>query len=109
MSADSTTNQREIADDIEDFMPNEFVGESEWLLAQHRIATHDHGVFQAPTLDQILVHQRLDVFVVNERPRRRDLALKNFRYDIGGHELGEAIVRSRLGTRNSEPVIVWQK
>src|SRR5438093_2704467 len=44
MAANSTTDQREIADDVENFVSDEFIGKTQWLFAQDGVAAHDHGV-----------------------------------------------------------------
>src|SRR5205807_942775 len=85
---------------VEDFVPDEFVLKAQWLFAQDCVAAHHHRIFQTTALDQIFLHQRLDLFVVNKRPGRRDLALEEFRYDVGRHELREAVVWPGLGARN---------
>src|SRR6266404_911371 len=95
MSTNSTTDQREVADNVEDFVPNELVWEPQRFFAQHRITTDHDRVFQTAAFDEIFLHQRLDIFVINKCPCRCDLALENFRRDIGRQELGEAIVRTR--------------
>src|SRR6266478_6388300 len=96
MAANSATDERKVADNIENLMPDEFVLETQWLFAQDCLAAHDDRVLEAAALDQIFLNQRLDVFVVNKRPRRRDLALKKFRHDIGRQKLRETIVRPGL-------------
>src|SRR5437868_10821378 len=44
--------EREIADDIEDFMPHEFVGEAQRFLTQNRIAADHDRILEAAALDQ---------------------------------------------------------
>ena len=74
VSANGAAEQREVADDIEDFVPDEFIWETQRLLAQDGIAAHDDGVLQAAALDQVFLHQRLDVLVINKGAGRRDFA-----------------------------------
>src|ERR1043166_1781733 len=82
MAANAAANQRKIANEIEDFMADELILEAKRFFAQHGVAAHDHSVLQTAALDQIFVHERLDVFVVNERPRGRELAFENRRRDL---------------------------
>src|SRR5216110_2170880 len=51
MAADAATDQREIADDVENFVPDEFIRKTQWLFAQDGVAAHDHSVFQTAALD----------------------------------------------------------
>ena len=60
-------------------MPDEFVGKTQWFLAENRLAAHDNRIFEAAALDQIFVHERLDILVVNKCARRSDLALESCR------------------------------
>ena len=80
--SNATANQREIANNIVDFVPNEFVGEAQRFLAENGIAAQDDGVFQAAALDQVLLHERFDLLVVNKCPGRGYLALENRRRDF---------------------------
>src|SRR6202007_2652508 len=79
VAANATANQSEVANNIEDFVPNEFVWKTQRFLAENGIPAQDDGVFQATALDQVLLHQRLDILVINKRPGRGDLAVKNGR------------------------------
>src|SRR5205085_9135899 len=96
MAANPLPEKREVADNIEDFVAHEFIGESQWFLAQDRVAADDDRIFEAASLDQVLVHQSLDVFVKHERPCRRDLAFVYRRGDLGGKKLRELAVWSGL-------------
>ena len=51
VSANTPANQGEIADEIDDFMPDEFILKTQRLFAQDRVATHHHRIFQAATFD----------------------------------------------------------
>ena len=109
VTTNPTADQREVADNVEDFVSDEFVLKTQRLFAQDCVAAHHHRIFQTTALDQIFLHQRLDLFVVDKRPGRRDLALEEFRYDVGRHELRETIVRPGLGARNPHAVVVRQQ
>src|SRR5215218_7471288 len=97
VAANARRKKREVADDIEDFVPDEFIGETERLLAQNRLASHDDGVLETATFDQVFFHERLDVFVENKRARRCDLALENGGRNLRGEKLREASPWSDLG------------
>src|SRR6516162_3000265 len=56
MAANATTDQREVADNVEDLVSDEFILKTQWLFAQNGIAAHNDRVFQAAALDQILFH-----------------------------------------------------
>src|ERR1043166_1266916 len=102
VTVNSLPEKREVPDDIEDFVTDEFVGEPKRFLAQHRVAANHDRVFETAALDEVLVHQVTDVLVKNERPCRRDLVLVNRGRNFGGKELGKLSVRSRLRARDPE-------
>ena len=56
---DRAAEQREVADDIEDFVAHELVLETERLLPEHLLAADDDRVLKTPPLDEPLVHERL--------------------------------------------------
>jgi len=51
MTADGATEEGEIADDIENFVANEFVLEAKGFFAEDRVTANDHGVFEASAFD----------------------------------------------------------
>ena len=108
VTADTPADQREIADNIEDFVPYEFVGKTQRLLAEHRLAAHDNRIFEAAALDQILIHERLDILVVNKCPRRSDLAFESCRRNFYRQKLREFVVRSSLRARDAKLVVRQQ-
>ncbi len=108
MAANGAAKKRQVADDIENFVPDEFVRKPQRLLAQDRFAPNDNGILQASAFDQVFLHQRLDVLVVNEGPGRRDFPFVDLRRDSRGHELSEAIFRSGLGAGDAK-LFVRQK
>src|SRR5437763_13008365 len=89
VAADARSKKRQVADDIDDFVPDEFVGEAQRFLAQDRFAAHDDSVLEAAAFDEIFFHQRLDVLVENKGAGRRDLALVNGGRDFRGKKLRE--------------------
>src|SRR5207237_8519394 len=96
VAANSLPEKREVADDIQDFVPDKFVREPERFLAQHGFAANHDRVLETAALDQVLVHEMADVLVKNEGARGCDLAFVNRGRDLGGKELGELSVRSSL-------------
>ena len=83
MTANLPADQREIADDVENFVPNKFVGETQRFFAQDCVAAYYDRIFEAAALDQIFLHERLNIFVINKRPRRGDLPFENCRRYFG--------------------------
>src|SRR3954467_11265093 len=102
MAADALTEQSQVTDDIENFMAHEFVGETQRLFAQDRFAAHDDGILQTSPLNQILLHQRLDILVIDKGPRRRDFGFENCGGNFSGEELAETILRAGLRARNAK-------
>src|SRR5213592_3512427 len=96
MTSDTAPDEREIADDVENFVPDEFVGKTQWFLAENRLAAHDNRIFEAAALDQIFLHEWLNVLVVNKRSCRRDLALENCRRNFHRQKWRELVIRSGL-------------
>ena len=108
MTSDAAPDQREIADDVENFVPDEFVGKTQWLLAQNRFAAHDDRIFEAAALDQIFLHERLNILVENKCPRRGDLAFENCGRDFRRQKLREPIVWSGLRAGDAKLVVRQQ-
>src|SRR5213075_183963 len=105
MSANASADERDIADDVENFVPREFIGKTQRFLTQDSIAPNHNGVFQAASFDQVFLHQRRDFFVEDKSACGRDFAFVKRRRNLGGEKLGEAIVRSCLCTRNAKLLI----
>ena len=102
MGSEETTAKREVADDIEDLVADEFIGEAERFLAENAVPAGDDGVFQTPSLDEPLVHERLHILVENKGPRGGDFFFVKFGRDLGGEELGEAALGTDLGAGDAE-------
>src|SRR6266542_52896 len=81
-----------ISNDLENFVAHEFVCETQWFLAQNRLAADNNRVFEAAAFDQIFLHERLNILVENKGPRRGDLALENCRRDFRRQILREPII-----------------
>src|SRR5437762_9876969 len=105
MSTDAHSDKREIANDIEHLVTREFVGKSQRFFAQYRISSNHNRVLETSAFDQVLLHQRGDIFVVNKRACRRDLTLKHGRCYFCGVELSEAVVGAGLSAGNSKFVV----
>ncbi len=82
MAANAGADQCEVPNEVEDFVPDEFVSKPQRFFAENGVTAQDHGVFQAAALDQILLHERLNVFVINKCTGWGDLALENCRCDF---------------------------
>ena len=74
MTANASADERKVADDIENFVPREFVSKTQRLLAQNGVPSNHNGVFQAASFDQVFLHQRRDFLVENKSARRRNFA-----------------------------------
>src|SRR5882724_1683047 len=92
VASNTPPDQCKISDNIENFVAHEFVCETQWLLAQNRLAADHNRVFEAAALDQIFFHERLNIFVENKGSRRGDLALENCRRDFRRQILREPII-----------------
>src|SRR5713101_2472408 len=77
MASDTAADQREVADNIENFVPHEFVAKTQRFLAEHSLSAHDNRIFETAAFDQIFIHERLNIFVINKCSCRSDLAFKD--------------------------------
>ena len=59
MTTNALPEKREVADDIQDLVPNEFVRKSQRFLAQNGFSADDDCVFQTAALDQIVWVRRV--------------------------------------------------
>ena len=100
--AQAPSAQYQVANDVQNLMPDEFIGISEGFLAEHAVSPGDYGVFDASALDESLVHERLDVFVENEGACGGNFLLVEVGSDFGAQVLGEAAVRTDLGAGDAE-------
>src|SRR6266542_1397376 len=96
VASDAPPDERKIANNVENFVAHEFVGKTQWFLAQNGLAMHHNRIFEAAALDQIFLHERLNILVVNKGSRRGDLALENCRRDFHRQILREPIIWSGL-------------
>src|SRR5207237_4801982 len=92
----------QVTDDVDDFVPDELVGEAQRFLAQDRFTAHDDRVLEAAAFDEIFFHERLDVLVENKGAGRRDLALVNDGRDFRGKKLRELPAGPALRAGDSE-------
>jgi hypothetical protein len=106
MPAGGTSEEGEIAQEIEDLVAHELVLEPERLLVQDAVRPHDDGVLERAPLDHALRAEMLHVALQHERPRRRDLLHEDLGIDVVRGVLGAAPgVRVLDGKGDAEPVV----
>src|SRR4029450_2457687 len=105
MASNTPPDQCEIPDNVENFVAHEFVCETQWFLAQDGFAVDHNRVFEAAALDQIFLHERLDIFVENKGSRRGNLALENSRRNFRRQILREPIIGPGLGALDAKFLI----
>ena len=102
MAEQRASDQGEVADDIEDLVTDEFVRKTERLFAQHGVVADDNGIFEAAAADEAFLHERLDVFVVDEGAGGGDVVFVNLRGDFEAEVLRVVAVRTSLGAGDAE-------
>ncbi len=95
----------EVADDVEDFVPDEFVGVTEGFAGNQGVTFDDDGVLEAAALDEALVHEGLDFLVEDE-----GAGLAEVFGEFGGvffpvEELGEVAGVVGVGAGDLEAVV----
>ncbi len=90
-------HQRQIADDVQNLVPDEFLRVAQRLGGQDGVVADDHGVFQAAALDQAVLDQVFDLLEKTKRPRMGQFALPGFRRHLEAVKLGEAPFGIRAG------------
>ncbi len=105
MAADRRTKQRKVADDVENLVARKLVLESQRVFAQHRFVADHNGALETAALDQVLLHERFHVLVINKCPGGGDFLRVNLRRDFDGEELREPSVRPDLSAGNAEFVV----
>ena len=70
--------QRQVADNVENLVPNEFVRISQGFVGQDCVLADDDGVFETATFDEAIGYEELDFFEEAERPRVRQITLPGF-------------------------------
>ncbi len=103
-----TPEKSEIAEQIEDLVAHELVGEAQRAFRCDLVVLDDHGVARRAALDHPGVLQRLHVPMEDEGPRRRDLLRERLRGDLEAPVLGadETVV---VLDREGEPEAVMRK
>src|ERR1700730_8417970 len=99
------SSQKEVSDDIEDLVANEFVRISQRFLSHDRITAHNDRVLEASPANQAFVDKRFQILVENKRASPGDFFLVNLRRDFGRIILGKASLRTDLCARDSELAI----
>lgn len=102
VAAESAPGEGKVADEIENFVTNKFVRETQGFLAENTFSAGDDGIFQAAAFDEPFLHQRLDVFVKNKGPGPGDFLFVKFRGDLRAQVLGEPPFGTHLGARDAE-------
>ena len=62
-------DQIEIAYDIQDFVPHEFIRIPKRLIGQHHVIANDDGIFETPSFDQSVFDEELDFLVKTKGAR----------------------------------------
>src|ERR1700693_3572639 len=105
VTQEPASGQKEVTDDIEDLVANEFVRISQRFLSHNRFAAHNDRVLEASPSDQAFVDKRFQILIENERTSPSDFFLVNTRCDFGRIILGKATLRADLCARDSKLVI----
>ena len=102
MAEEGASDQGEVADDIENFVADEFVGEAERFFAQDGVVADDNGVFEAAAADEAFLHERLDVFVVDEGAGGGDVLFVGLGSDLEAEVLRVVAVGAGLGAGDAK-------
>ena len=105
MTTYASADEREVTDDVENFVPREFICKTQRFLAQDSVAANHDRVFQTSPFDQILLHQGGDFLVEDKGACRRNFAFVKCRRNFAREKLGKAIVRSCLRTGDTKLLI----
>ena len=100
-----SAEQRQIADDVEHFVPDELVRISQRFVGEHCIFTNDDGVFETATFNEPILDQKLYLFEKTKRPRMRDVALPAFGSNFEAAKLGETAFFVGAGAGNFEDFV----
>ncbi len=74
--------QENVADNIQNFVPDKLVLKPQRLLRQNLVPPQNHRVLQTPAPNLPQLQQLLDLLVHRKRPRRRDLPHIRIRIDL---------------------------
>src|ERR1700730_1662939 len=102
MAEKSAACQKEVPDDVENFVAYELVGIPQRLLSHYRFASHDNRILKASATYQSFVQKLFNILVKNKGARPGDFFLINLRSNLRGIELGESPTRTNLGTGDTE-------
>jgi hypothetical protein len=86
---DGPAKQSEVADDIEDLVPDEFIGIAQWFVSEDGIFADDDGVFEAAAFNQPVFDEELDLFEKAKRAGMSDVALPGFWGNFEAAKLSE--------------------
>src|SRR5947209_19632227 len=79
MTVQWTAKQRKGAENIQDLMPNEFIGIAQSFGGQDGIIPNHNGILETAAFDQAVLDEILDLLEKTERPRMGQVALPRFR------------------------------
>ena len=88
--AQRPAQQRQVADDIEHFVPHEFVRIAQRFVGQDGIVANDDGVFQAAAFDQAVLDQELDLLEKAKCAGVGDIAFPGLRRKLEAEKLGKS-------------------
>lgn len=103
---DAAAEEHEVADDVEDFVADEFVREAERFLGHDAVVADDDGVFETAALDEAFFEEPFDVLVEDEGACGGDFLFVDGGGDLGGEVLRVAAVWADLGAGDAE-FAVW--
>ena len=97
--------QRQVSEDVQNLVPHELVLVAQRLGGQHRVIADDHGVLQAPALDQPVLVEQLQLLEEAERSRVGEFLGPGLRRHFEAEELREAPAAARARAGNLQPVV----
>src|SRR5439155_6750362 len=88
---------REIADDVEHFMPHEFLLIPQRLIGEHGIVADHHGIFEAAAPDESVRDEIFNLFVETKGAGVGEFALPSVGGKLEAVKLREASLLVRAG------------
>ncbi len=101
--ANGPAQEGQVAYDVQDLVPHEFLGIAQRFAREHRVVADDHGVFKAAPFDQPVANQELDLLEKTEGPGMRQFAFPVLGVDLDAVMLREPslLVGARAGDAES--------
>jgi hypothetical protein len=100
-----TGKEGEIANNIEDFVTNEFVFVAHGFATKEAIAADDDGVFEGASLDEAFVHEGFDFLVKNKGAGTADIFEVGLFGDLQAEKLGVFSGMVGVGAGNFKAVM----